>query len=98
MTITTSKKMRDDGGELSAMQSTELGGSAVPDRVLLAPWGDVESTNGSFVVDEESADLAKAAFADHATDTPIDYEHQTLGGSYASPNGQAPAAGWIRRP
>ncbi|MFV1979492.1 MAG: phage protease, partial [Myxococcota bacterium] len=42
------------------------------------------------------AELAKAAFADHATDTPIDYEHQTLGGSYASPNGQAPAAGWIK--
>lgn len=78
------------------MQSTQLGGAAVPDRVLLAPWGNVESTNGSFVVDEESAELVKAAFADHATDTPIDYEHQTLGGSYASPNGQAPAAGWIK--
>ena len=96
MTTTTHEDMRDDGGELSAMQSTQLGGAAVPDRVLLAPWGSVESTNGSFVVDEESVELAKAAFADHATDTPIDYEHQTLGGSYASPNGQAPAAGWIK--
>lgn len=96
MTTTTHEDMRDDGGELSAMQSTQLGGAAVPDRVLLAPWGNVESTGGSFVVDEESAELAKAAFADHATDTPIDYEHQTLGGSYASPNGQAPAAGWIK--
>ncbi|MGB9626589.1 MAG: phage protease, partial [Phycisphaerae bacterium] len=28
---------------------------------------------------------------------PIDYEHQTLGGGYASPTGQAPAAGWIKR-
>lgn len=96
MTTTTHEDMRDDGGELSAMNSTELGGAAVPDRVLLAPWGNVESTGGSFVVDEESVELVKAAFADHATDTPIDYEHQTLGGSYASPNGQAPAAGWIK--
>jgi len=78
------------------MQSARLGGATVPDRVLLAPWGDVESTSGSFVVDDESAELARAAFAEHATDTPIDYEHQTLGGSYASPNGQAPAAGWIK--
>jgi len=96
LTTTTHEDAKNDSGELSAMQSTQLGGAAVPDRVLLAPWGDVESTNGSFVVDEESAELASAAFADHATDTPIDYEHQTLGGSYASPNGQAPAAGWIK--
>ena len=83
-------------GELSAMHSTELGGARVPDRVLLAPWGQVESTNGSFIVDEESAALAIAALTEHATDTPIDYEHQTLGGSYASPDGRAPAAGWIK--
>jgi phage I-like protein len=36
-------------------------------------------------------------FEDHGCDLPIDYEHQTLGGSYASPTGQAPAAGWIKR-
>lgn len=78
------------------MASTALGGACVPDRVLLAPWGQVESTNGSFVVDEESVALAIAALTEHATDTPIDYEHQTLGGDYASPDGRAPAAGWIK--
>jgi len=83
--------------ELSAMCSQELGGGSVPDRVLLAPWGGVESTNGSFIVDEESAALTIEALSEHATDTPIDYEHQTLGGSYASPTGQAPAAGWIKQ-
>ncbi len=92
----TSKHERE-GGELSAMRSTALGGTRIPDRVLLAPWGQVESTNGSFVVDEESAALATAAMTEQATDTPIDYEHQTLGGRYASPNGQAPAAGWIKQ-
>jgi phage I-like protein len=65
--------------------------------VLIAPWGRVESSSGDFVVDEESARLALAAFAEHGTDLPIDYEHQTLGGDFASPSGQAPAAGWIKR-
>lgn len=88
---------RQDRGELSAMRSAALAGTRIPDRVLLAPWGQVESTNGSFIVDEESIALATAAMTEQATDTPIDYEHQTLGGSYASPNGRAPAAGWIKQ-
>jgi phage I-like protein len=36
-------------------------------------------------------------FEAQGNDLPIDYEHQTLGGRYASPTGQAPAAGWIKR-
>ncbi len=87
----------DDQGEVRALHSASLEGAAVPDRVLLAPWGTVDSTSGTFVVDEESARLVVAAFEEHGTDLPIDYEHQTLGGDYASPNGQAPAAGWIKR-
>lgn len=85
------------GATLSALGSTALSGNEIPARVLLAPWGNVESTNGSFVLDEESGRLAVAAFEEHGTDLPIDYEHQTLGGTYSSPTGQAPAAGWIKR-
>ena len=44
----------------------------------------------------DSAALAVAAFEEHGPALPIDYEHQTLGGSYAAPDGQAPAAGWIK--
>ena len=80
--------------EVLPLRSTALTGRELPTRVLLTPWGEVESSNGSFVVDEESARLALEAFSQHGTDLPIDYEHQTLGGEYASPNGQAPAAGW----
>lgn len=87
----------NDTNEVSAMQSAALTGDSVPGRVLLAPWGRVESTNGSFIVDEESVRLVVEAFDAHGTDLPIDYEHQTLGGSYSSPTGQAPAAGWIKR-
>jgi len=89
--------MVNEGGEVLALHSATLGGETVPQRILLAPWGNVESSNGSFVVDEESARLAVQVFDEHGTDLPIDYEHQTLGGVYASPSGQAPAAGWIKR-
>ncbi|MCH7591552.1 MAG: hypothetical protein IH989_02065 [Planctomycetes bacterium] len=87
----------DEAGEVQAIHSATLAGDGVPSRVLIAPWGLVESTNGSFVLDDESAQRAVEAFEAHGTDLPIDYEHQTLGGTYASPNGRAPAAGWIKR-
>lgn len=72
------------------------GEQEAPGRVLIAPWGEVKSSNGDFVVDEAAARLVLEAFAEQGTDLPVDYEHQSLGGTYASPNGQAPAAGWIR--
>lgn len=81
---------------LQSFASTALGDAAIPDEILIAPWGAVESDNGSFLLDAQSAESIQQAFADHGTDLPIDYEHQTLGGTYASPNGQAPAAGWIK--
>ena len=87
----------DDAREVRALHSASLAGEAVPRRVLLAPWGKVESTNGSFVLDDDSARLAIRAFEEHGTDVPIDYEHQTLGGTFSSPSGTAPAAGWIKR-
>ena len=72
-----------------------FGDGEVPQRMVVAPWGEVQSTAGTFVVDEESGRLVVEAFGAHGTDLPIDYEHQTLGGTYASPRGTAPAAGWI---
>jgi phage I-like protein len=82
--------------ELAAMASSRLEAAAVPTQVLLTPWGAVESASGRFVVDEEAGQLVVEAFRAHGTDLPIDYEHQTLGGDYAAPDGQAPAAGWIK--
>ena len=96
--MTTKESITTDGqNEMRALHSASLTGDKIPSRVLLTPWGPVESTNGSFIVDEESVRLALAAFEEHGTDLPIDYEHQTLGGRYSSPNGQAPAAGWVKR-
>lgn len=78
------------------LQACALETDKLPEEVLIAPWGEVASASGLFVLDAESAALVMEAFAAHGTDVPIDYEHQSLGGSYASPSGLAPAAGWIR--
>lgn len=78
------------------LQACALGERELPGQVLIAPWGEVASASGSFVVDGEGGRAVVAAFTAHGTDLPIDFEHQSLGGAYASPNGLAPAAGWIR--
>ncbi len=90
-------KETDSDRELTALTGAPVVAPSAPPEVLIVPWGEVESTNGSFTVDEESARLAVEAFEEHGCDLPIDYEHQTLGGAYTSPSGQAPAAGWIKR-
>ena len=76
--------------------ASSISGEEVPGRIMVAPWGEVKSSVGMFVVDEESGKKVIDAFKAHGTDIPVDFEHQTLGGSYASPQGTAPAAGWIK--
>ena len=92
----TQKPSNMNATEMRALGSAALSGEEVPERVVLAPWGRVESQKGVFFVDEESAEMVVRAFHEHGTDLPIDYEHQTLGGEFASPDGRAPAAGWIK--
>lgn len=86
----------NDQTRLTALRSTEMATEDVPARILIAPWGEVQSTNGDFLVDEQGVQAAIAQFREHGTDLPIDFEHQTLGGAYSSPDGLAPAAGWIK--
>ncbi len=94
--------MEDDqqcsAGEMDivSLRSAELETGAAPTRILIAPWGDVESTQGQFFVDGPAVAAPIEQFREHGTDIPIDFEHQTLGGSYSSPDGLAPAAGWIK--
>ena len=78
------------------LRSAELDSEKGLTRILIAPWGEVESTQGNFVVDQEALDATIEQFRQHGTDLPIDFEHQTLGGPYTSPDGLAPAAGWIK--
>ena len=65
--------------------------------VTIAPDGRVASTAGDFIIDDEAAGLIVGSFDEHGVDVPIDFEHQTLHGQYAAPNGRAPAAGWIKK-
>ncbi len=65
--------------------------------VQLTPDGNVESPKGNFVIDEEAERLIIEALCQHGNPIPVDFEHQTLGGEFASPTGLAPAAGWIKQ-
>ncbi|MEE8170124.1 MAG: phage protease [Phycisphaerae bacterium] len=69
---------------------------AAPNEILVSPLGDVASASGDFTMDEFSARAIIVEFEQHGVDLPIDYEHQTLGEKFASPQGRAPAAGWIQ--
>lgn len=79
-----------------SLRSAELDSEKELTRILIAPWGEVESTRGNFVIDQEAVAATIEQFRQHGTDLPIDFEHQTLGGPYSSPDGLAPAAGWIK--
>lgn len=81
----------------SAFQADALAADAPPSRILIAPWGEVRSRSGEFVLDEQAARLTLDAFARHGTDIPVDFDHQSLGGPYSAPDGLAPAAGWIKK-
>jgi phage I-like protein len=69
--------------------------ASLPERIQLLPWGWVRSSNGDFLVDREAAEAVVQRFREQGTDLVIDYDHQSLGGRYAAPNGLAPAAGWV---
>lgn len=61
-----------------------------PAKIMLIPYGEVKSTKGNFIFDDEAAQELLARYENKKNDLVIDYEHQTL---Y---NVQAPAAAWIK--
>ena len=64
--------------------------------VVLVPDGQVKVSNGpDILVDAKAAKAVIEAFEKQGVELPVDYDHQTLGGKYAAPDGRAPAAGWI---
>ncbi len=65
-------------------------------EICVAPDGEVKSRQGTFIVDQDAFDAINERFIKHGTDLVVDYEHQTVGGEMASPDGTAPAAGWIK--
>ncbi len=67
-----------------------------PEWVHLLSMGLNRSTAGDFIVDDRAIAMVMDWFATLGHDLVIDYEHQTLGGAYSSPDGTAPAAAWIK--
>lgn len=68
----------------------------VPGRFKLLPWGQVHSTRGDFLVDDEAAAAIVAEFTDNKIDKVVDFEHTTVGGEHKRADGKSPAAGWIK--
>ncbi|HON69043.1 MAG TPA: hypothetical protein PLS23_21400, partial [Phycisphaerae bacterium] len=64
--------MSEHGSErVVAASSAIVAGAA--GRVLIAPWGQVRSANGDFVLDAEAGRMVLEAFEAHGTDVPVDY-------------------------
>ncbi len=75
---------------------TEVGGASAK-TVRLVPDGEVQSKRGNLILDAQGAAAIIAEFDKHETPLVIDYEHATLGGEFATPDGRARAAGWINK-
>lgn len=85
----------DDGFSLVALR-TDAPATVAPGRVVVCPLGPVKRRDGGeFIVDFDSVRSIQNSMAEQGVDLVIDYDHQTLGGRHRSPNGLAPAAGWI---
>jgi len=69
----------------------------VPTSFQVFPYGQVRLQGDEpFTVDDAAMNDVIARFEARGIDMVIDYEHQTEGGDYASPDGKAPAAGWVK--
>jgi hypothetical protein len=96
MTTMTATQIRSEAGFWPRRAVCDLaGGQSPPTRVVVIPWGDVQG-NDRFTINDDGAASIVAAFRRRGVDLPIDIEHQTMGGSYTSPDGSAPAVGWIK--
>ena len=71
-----------------ALPGMDVASGKPPSEFRLFSIGAMSTSKGDFLVDDESALLCMAAFADHGNRLTIDYEHQAL----SEPPIQAPAA------
>lgn len=81
-------------GDLTMLVLTDAG--QAPEWIRLLPMGYVQSTRGNFLVDDEALQAVLAAHKVRGIDVVADYEHQSLQGEFRSPDGTAPAAGWVK--
>ena len=82
--------------ELVTLACFQAIGDGVPSRVLIVPWGEVQSSNGRWVCDLEAANAILQKFKERGVDVPFDRDHGTMSGDDGSPRVPAPATGWIK--
>ena len=82
---------------LPGMESQTTLPADVPTSFQVFPFGEVQLQGSEpFTVDDAAMNAVIQRFAARGLDMVIDYEHQSEGGEYASPDGKAPAAGWVK--
>lgn len=79
---------------LVSIETFGEGEARAPKPVLLIPDGKVISANGTFYLDEKSAEQIIAKHKAQGVDVVIDFEHASCEG-YEPREGIAPAAGWV---
>ncbi len=79
--------------DLTLLVLTDAG--QAPEWIRLLPKGWVKSTRGDFLVDDQALQSILAAHTARGIDVVVDYEHQSLP-EFRSPDGTAPAAGWVK--
>lgn len=88
--------MPDNCDTITYIVSREVKADNLVD-IVVAPDGLNKSPKGDFLVDELAWKSVEARFnLRDGVDLVVDFDHQTEGGPYASPDGRAPAAGWIK--
>jgi phage I-like protein len=66
---------------------------APPSEFCIWPFGEVETSKGTFLFDEQAGAQVMAAYQDHGVELAFDFEHGMAG----EPNGQPmPACGWFK--
>jgi phage I-like protein len=89
---------RDDAAGAMLGIIAALGDGGVPAEIQVFPAGRIELADGDwFVADDAARESVISEFMARGIDMVFDYEHQTEGGEYSSPDGTAPAAGWVKR-
>jgi phage I-like protein len=88
-----SKFANDRPLDLVTVQCANVGDGMKTIRIL--PWGEVQSKNGTFVVDEVGAANMVAEFQRHGVALPIDVEHETIADVPAAK--RLGAVGWIEK-
>jgi phage I-like protein len=66
---------------------------APPSEFCIWPFGQVDTSKGAFLFDEEAGALVMAAYQDHGVELAFDFEHGMAGEANGQP---MPACGWFK--